>query len=160
MWRVTGDRWRVMGDEATSDGWRSYEVMECLEWQKWQKHWWKVWEGWNEIWIKWQRDGVEYGSWHSHNFLLKPFTLLFFFFFDSFSPLAKIGIWDFLVPSPTCPTSVTQPCPTSSVITYPHSLLAPLRLSHFPNLGVSKHLLVASPGFTRLLIVFGYHSSP
>ena len=33
-WRsddVTGDGWRVTGDEATSDEWRSDEVMECLE---------------------------------------------------------------------------------------------------------------------------------
>ena len=33
-WRsddVTGDGWRVTGDEATSDEWWSDEVMECLE---------------------------------------------------------------------------------------------------------------------------------
>ena len=28
---VTGDGWRVMGGEATSDEWQSDEVMECLE---------------------------------------------------------------------------------------------------------------------------------
>ena len=84
---------------------------------------------------------------------------------DSFSPLAKVGIWDFLVPSPTCHTSVTQPCPTSSVITYPHSLLAPLWLSHFLNLGclsirLSRHR--ASPdslyylGITAHLRLFSH----
>ena len=29
VWRCDG--WRVAGDEATSDEWRSDEVMECLE---------------------------------------------------------------------------------------------------------------------------------
>ena len=59
MWRVTGDGWR-------SDEWRVTERRSdgVRKWRKWRKHRWKIWEGWNEIWIKWQRDGVEYGSWH------------------------------------------------------------------------------------------------
>ena len=62
-WR-SDDGWWVMGDEATSDEWRSDEVMECLEMAEVAETLGKGLEGWNEIWMGFNDKEMEWNMVH------------------------------------------------------------------------------------------------